>query len=302
MRFLAAMLTVVPVALFAQAPAQTPKPAAGGSAPATTAGAKPAAATQAAKPAASTPAKPAASAAKPATSAPAKPAASTATKAAPSGGRGSTATPAAPAPAPPPAPMTDAESTVYALGVLMNQSLAAFDLSPAELDILKRGLTDASQGKSSLELDQWGPKIEPLAMARRGRIMAREKAAGLTFLASAAAEAGAVRTPSGLVYREMAPGVGASPRAADTVRVHYRGTLINGTEFDSSYARNEPADLSLGGVIPCWTEGLQKMRIGGKARLVCPSNLAYGDEGSAPIPGGATLIFDIELLGIVSGR
>jgi len=119
------------------------------------------------------------------------------------------------------------------------------------------------------------------------------------FLAKAAAEPGAQQTASGLVYREITAGSGASPKATDTVKVHYRGTLINGKEFDSSYARNQPAEFPLNGVIPCWTEGVQKMKVGGKSRLVCPSSIAYGDAGAPPdIPGGATLIFEIELVGI----
>ena len=110
---------------------------------------------------------------------------------------------------------------------------------------------------------------------------------------------GATRTPSGLVYRELTPGTGASPKPTDAVKVHYRGTLVDGTEFDSSYKRNEPAQFPLNRVIPCWTEGVQKMKVGGKSQLVCPASIAYGDAGSPPvIPGGATLIFEIELLGI----
>ena len=94
-------------------------------------------------------------------------------------------------------------------------------------------------------------------------------------------------------------GSGPSPKATDTVKVHYRGTLVNGTVFDSSYERNEPAEFPLNQVIRCWTEGVQKMKVGGKARLVCPANIAYGERGSPPqIPGGATLVFEIELLGI----
>ena len=119
------------------------------------------------------------------------------------------------------------------------------------------------------------------------------------YLEKAAAEPGAQKTASGLVYRDVTAGSGASPKATDTVKVHYRGTLINGKEFDSSYARNEPAEFPLNRVIPCWTEGVQKMKVGGKARLVCPSSIAYGEGGAPPdIPGGATLIFEIELLGI----
>jgi FKBP-type peptidyl-prolyl cis-trans isomerase FkpA len=118
-------------------------------------------------------------------------------------------------------------------------------------------------------------------------------------LDKAAAEPGAVRTPSGLVYRELTAGSGESPKATDTVTVNYRGTLVDGTEFDSSYKRNEPAQFPLNRVIPCWTEGVQKMKVGGKSKLVCPSALAYGEQGSPPtIPGGATLIFEVELLNI----
>jgi FKBP-type peptidyl-prolyl cis-trans isomerase FkpA len=119
------------------------------------------------------------------------------------------------------------------------------------------------------------------------------------YLEKAAAEPGAQKTASGLVYRELRPGTGASPKATDTVRVNYRGTLTDGTEFDSSYKRNEPAEFPLNMVIPCWTDGVQMMKVGGKSQLVCPANIAYGERGSPPvIPGGAILVFEIELLGI----
>ncbi len=102
-----------------------------------------------------------------------------------------------------------------------------------------------------------------------------------------------------MIYTELTPGSGPSPAATDTVKVNYRGTLMDGTEFDSSYKRNEPAEFPLNQVIPCWTEGVQKMKVGGKSRLVCPANIAYGDEGRPPvIPGGATLVFEIELLSV----
>jgi FKBP-type peptidyl-prolyl cis-trans isomerase FkpA len=115
--------------------------------------------------------------------------------------------------------------------------------------------------------------------------------------ATAAKEKGAVVAPSGLVYRSLREGHGASPSAADTVKVHYRGTLADGTEFDSSYKRNAPAQFPLGGVIPCWTEGVQRMKVGGKAQLVCPAAVAYGARGAGGvIPPNATLKFEIELL------
>jgi FKBP-type peptidyl-prolyl cis-trans isomerase FkpA len=119
------------------------------------------------------------------------------------------------------------------------------------------------------------------------------------FMEKAAAEPGATKTASGLIYRELKPGTGPSPVATDTVSVQYRGTLTDGTEFDSSYKGSEPAKFPLNRVIPCWTEGVQKMKVGGKSKLVCPSNIAYGPQGHPPeIPGGATLVFEIELVGI----
>lgn len=119
------------------------------------------------------------------------------------------------------------------------------------------------------------------------------------YLEKAAKEPGAVKTSSGLIYRELRPGTGPSPTANDTVKVNYRGTLTDGTEFDSSYKRNEPISFALNQVIPCWTEGVQKMKVGGKSQLVCPASIAYQEQGSPPaIPGGATIIFEIELLGI----
>jgi FKBP-type peptidyl-prolyl cis-trans isomerase FkpA len=161
---------------------------------------------------------------------------------------------------------------------------------------------DAQAGKPGVALDEWGPKVQSLAGARAGRVTAREKVASAAFLTKAASATGAVRTDSGIVYTELTAGGGASPQASDRVRVHYRGTLTNGTEFDSSYARNEPAEFPLGGVIKCWTEGVQRMKVGGKARLVCPSDLAYGDAGNSAIPGGSALVFEVELLGIVEAE
>jgi FKBP-type peptidyl-prolyl cis-trans isomerase FkpA len=117
--------------------------------------------------------------------------------------------------------------------------------------------------------------------------------------ASAAKDKGAVVAPSGLVYLSVREGRGASPATTDTVKVHYRGTLANGTEFDSSYKRNEPTQFPLNGVIPCWTEGVQRMKVGGKAKLTCPPAIAYGNRGAGGvIPPNATLQFEIELLEI----
>ncbi len=180
----------------------------------------------------------------------------------------------------------------------MYRSLGQFDLSAAEMDILKKALTDAVAGKPAVDIQTWGPKIQEFAGSRAARATEKQKALSAAFLTKCAAEPGAQKSESGMVYRELRPGTGESPKATDTVKVNYRGTLVDGTEFDSSYKRNEPAQFPLNGVIKCWTEGVQKMKVGGKAQLACPADLAYGDGGRPGIPGGATLVFEIELLQI----
>jgi FKBP-type peptidyl-prolyl cis-trans isomerase FkpA len=119
-------------------------------------------------------------------------------------------------------------------------------------------------------------------------------------LDKAAAEKDAVKTPSGMVFRSLKDGTGPSPKETDIVRVHYRGTFPDGKEFDSSIARGQPAEFPLNRVIRCWTEGVQKMKVGGKAKLTCPASVAYGERGTpgGPIPPNATLVFEVELLGI----
>ncbi len=144
----------------------------------------------------------------------------------------------------------------------------------------------------------------PSLISRRlARALAVSVVIGLpTFVSAqkaASAPASDVTTPSGLVYTSLREGKGPNATAADTVKVNYRGTLPDGKEFDSSYARNAPATFPLGRVIPCWTEGVQRMKVGGKARLVCPPQIAYGERGAGGvIPPNATLNFEIELLEI----
>lgn len=197
--------------------------------------------------------------------------------------------------------MTDDQKIIYALGLSFYRSIAQFDLSPAEVAILQRALSDAAAGKPAVDINEWGPKIQAFAQARAARVAEREKVESDAYLAKAATEAGAVKLPSGMIYREVRAGTGPSPKATDSVTVNYRGWLVDGTEFDSSYKRNEPATFALNRVIPCWTEGVQHMKVGGKAVLVCPANLAYGEQGRPGIPGGAALTFEIELLGIPPG-
>ncbi|MDY7230143.1 FKBP-type peptidyl-prolyl cis-trans isomerase [Hyalangium rubrum] len=195
-------------------------------------------------------------------------------------------------------PQTEDQKTLYALGLSIGRSVAVFGLSPQELDFVKAGITAEVTGqKAAVEIATYGPKIQTLAVNRQSAKASAEKEKGKAFLEQAAKEPGAVKTESGLIYKETQAGTGAAPTPTDIVRVHYKGTLIDGKEFDSSFKRNEPATFPLNGVIRCWTEGLQKMKVGGKARLVCPSEIAYGDRGAPPdIPGGATLIFEVELL------
>jgi FKBP-type peptidyl-prolyl cis-trans isomerase FkpA/FKBP-type peptidyl-prolyl cis-trans isomerase FklB len=201
-------------------------------------------------------------------------------------------------------PTTDEQKTMYALGLAISQSLGTFSLTESELEFVKTGITDGVLKRpQKVDLQTFGPKIQQLQQARAAVVADNEKKAGAAYLAKAAAEKGATKTESGIVIIPLMPGTGATPKATDTVKVHYHGTLIDGTVFDSSVKRGEPATFPLGQVIKCWTEGLQQIKIGGKSKLVCPSNLAYGERGSPPaIKPGATLIFEVELLDIVANK
>jgi FKBP-type peptidyl-prolyl cis-trans isomerase FkpA len=212
---------------------------------------------------------------------------------------------AAPAAAASPATMSEDEKAVYALGAAIGQQVAhqtkALGLSPAEIETLKKAIAASLAGqKPEFEIAQYGPKLQARAEAHAVTAAAAEKGKSATFRDTAAAEAGAVKTASGLVYKTITPGRGASPKATDVVQVNYRGTLVDGTEFDASVKHGGPATFRLNGVVPCWTEGVQLMKLGEKAKLVCPSEIAYGDRGTpdGSIPPGATLVFEVELVGI----
>jgi len=194
---------------------------------------------------------------------------------------------------------TDQDKTLYALGLAIGENLKDFKLTAAELTLVSAGVSDSVLGKEpKVDIQTYGPKIQSLAQERAAATATAEKAAAGAFLAQMAKETGAQRSASGMIYIPITAGAGANPTAASTVRVHYHGTLRDGTVFDSSVERGEPISFPLNGVIPCWTEGVQLMKVGGKAKLVCPSDTAYGDQGSGPIPGGATLLFEVELLAI----
>jgi FKBP-type peptidyl-prolyl cis-trans isomerase FkpA/FKBP-type peptidyl-prolyl cis-trans isomerase FklB len=208
-------------------------------------------------------------------------------------------------PAPPSTPTaeikTEADKTLYGLGVALSQNIAIFNLTPGELALVKAGLDDGVLNrKKQVDIEQLRPKIEEMARTRGQAAATIEKEKAAAFLKKASSEAGATQTASGLIFSEMKAGTGAAPKPTDTVKVHYHGTLIDGTIFDSSVSRGEPATFPLNSVIPCWTEGLQKIKVGGKGKLICPSSIAYGDRGASPkIKPGATIPFDVELLEIV---
>jgi FKBP-type peptidyl-prolyl cis-trans isomerase FkpA len=207
----------------------------------------------------------------------------------------------APAQAAETAVTTDEQKTLYALGLRLGQNLASFNLTAAELELVQVGVADAVLNRPpKAELSTFMPKIQDLQRQRLSAVAAVEKKAGQAFIDKAAAEKGATRTSSGMIVSVITPGTGPAPKAGDSVKVHYHGTLANGSVFDSSVQRGEPATFPLAGVIPCFSEGLQLMKVGGKSRLVCPADLAYGDRGSPPrIKPGSTLVFEVELLEIV---
>ena len=208
---------------------------------------------------------------------------------------------ASPASAAGPELKTDDQKTLYAIGLFVSRSLVPFNLTAEELEFVKAGLADGVSGKEpKVDLQTYSPKVQELQKSRMNAAAAVEKKAGQAYLDKAASEKGATKTASGLIMTTIKPGNGVSPKPTDKVKVHYTGTLTDGTVFDSSVERKEPATFQLNSVIPCWTEGVQQMKVGGKAKLVCPSSIAYGDRGAPPkIKPGATLVFDVELLDIV---
>jgi len=193
---------------------------------------------------------------------------------------------------------TEDQKTLYALGILVGRNVKPFALTPDELAIVKAGMTDTvTDAKPQVELDTYGPLVRDFATKRAASHADDAKKKGQEFADNVAKEKDASKTESGIVMRTITPGTGGSPAATDIVKVHYEGKLIDGTVFDSSIQRKEPAEFPLNGVVPCWREAVQKMKKGEKSQIVCPSSLAYGDAGQPPdIPPGATLSFEVELL------
>lgn len=196
---------------------------------------------------------------------------------------------------------TDDSQTLYTLGQLISRTLEAFDLSDEDLKHVQEGLEDGVLRRGSrVDLAVEAPRLHALQAARKERVVQREREATRAAVAAISRDDARERTASGIMLQALREGDGPSPTPTDHVSVHYEGTLVDGTVFDSSRARGEPATFPVKGVIACWTEALQRMRVGARHRIVCPPELAYGDRGAPPaIRPGATLVFDIELLGIV---
>lgn len=206
--------------------------------------------------------------------------------------------PAHAAAAKPGAPQTDDEKTMYALGVLLSGNLENFSLTDAEFTLVRSGFTDGFHHKADTsDAQSYAPKLQALVRTRVAAVSQKERQAGQTYLDKQAAAPGAHKTASGLVFISTSDGTGATPARGDQVKVNYEGKLIDGTVFDSSASHGQPATFPVGQVIPCWTEALQLMKVGGKARVICPADLAYGDRGAPPkIKPGSTLDFTVELL------
>jgi FKBP-type peptidyl-prolyl cis-trans isomerase len=190
------------------------------------------------------------------------------------------------------------DKILYALGLSLAERLSDFELTPAEVALVQAGLQDGvSGGATSVSLAQWAERVEKMLARRREATALREKERAREYYAAAGREPGAIKRPSGLIYRELRAGSGPSPSADSRVRVHYHGTRVDGSVFDSSVERKRPSEFALDSVIRCWKEGVPLMKTGGKARLVCPAEIAYGQKGLPPkIKPGATLSFEIELL------
>ena len=198
-------------------------------------------------------------------------------------------------------PQSDDEKAFYSIGASMAAQLKrANPISESELDILVQGIRDAVREKTlAVEQAEGATLVRTMLQQRQERAIEIERAAASEFLTAEARKKGARKTESGLIYTVLRAGSGASPTATDKVRVHYHGTLRDGSVFDSSVERDAPAEFPLNRVIACWTEGVAMMQEGGKSLLICPAEIAYGDRSTGRIPAGAALSFEVELIEIM---
>ena len=197
-------------------------------------------------------------------------------------------------------PKTEEEKTFYSIGTMFGSRLTQLNMTDAELDALTSGLRDSAKGeKQKVDPMAYQQKIQDLFKARMEKQAVEVKKKGNEFIDNFVKKESATKTASGLAYKVVTEGTGPTPKETDIVKVNYHGTLTDGTVFDSSVERKQPVSFPLNRVIKGWTEGLQTMKVGGKSKFVIPSELAYGDAGAPPkISGGATLVFEVELLAI----
>lgn len=198
-------------------------------------------------------------------------------------------------------PKTEDEKTIYNLGKLESRRISNLALTDHEFQVWIKGVKDGMDGKGEeVDMKDFSQKISQLSDARGKQVAEKEKEASKEYLEKMKKEEGVEVLESGVIYLETKAGEGDAPAADSMVKVHYHGTLKDGEVFDSSVDRGSPATFPLNRVIPCWTEAVQKMKTGGKAKVTCPSDTAYGDRGAPPkIKPGATLTFEVELLEIV---
>jgi FKBP-type peptidyl-prolyl cis-trans isomerase len=195
---------------------------------------------------------------------------------------------------------TEDDKIFYSIGLMAGMGMVEFGLTEAEFEWVARGMADAAMGREPLaNPEEHMAAIQQVYTARVARANEGERTESDAFLVKEAAAEGAVQSESGMIRQILVAGEGAQPEPTDEVRVHYHGTLRDGTVFDSSVDRGEPAQFPLNRVIPCWTEAVTQMKVGGKSRIVCPASIAYGSRGMGEIPGDAALVFEVELLEII---
>jgi FKBP-type peptidyl-prolyl cis-trans isomerase len=189
------------------------------------------------------------------------------------------------------------DKTFYAMGFMLGGNLQRLSLTDAEIAALYKGISMAAKNeKSEVDMAKYQNRIQEVFKSRMDKVSQKEKDSGKNYLEKFVGQEGATKTASGLAYKVIKEGTGATPSAEDVVEVHYHGTLLDGTVFDSSVERGKTISFPLNRVIKGWTEGLQTMKEGGKSKFVIPADLAYGEAGAPPkIPGGATLVFEVEL-------
>src|SRR6185369_12757370 len=197
-------------------------------------------------------------------------------------------------------PLTEEQKVFYAIGLVLARQVEVFDLTPAEIRIVKQGLNDAMKGrKPKVDYAVYSKKSQELSVARREAHGKKLEPKAAAFIEAAAKEDGAVKSKSGVVYRALKEGEGASPAETETIKLHYRSLLIDGKEMDSTYKRGEPEEAKVSEYIQCLNEGVRLMKPGGKARLVCPPETALGKDGSWVVPANSTLVYEVELVKVV---